>query len=457
MADVPVSFPGYSEVEVWRQGSVTCSYRAVQQSIGRRVFIKALNTNVLPSSPFAAALEREAHVLALLRHRSFPQIHDFVRTEEQMWIVLEGIEGWTLEEVLERTRSLAPEVAAAILLQISAALEHLHDHQVIHSDLQPHNVFLTPGGEICLFGFSSAHLPDEAEVPELLEGDDGVVAPFYKSPEQILGEKLSPSTDLYSAGVVLYEMLAGQRPFEAPEARTVSQKIRNEAAPALQEIATGTPGALQRIAQRCMEKLAADRFYSARELRNALDAYLVAHTTVSPRALTREGLLAAGLAGGAVPEHRATVPPMAPAVFRRSGLGTTFGVYGACLLLAIAGGAAIQIWFPTPVRRAAHEQTLELVPPSAAHVRVVAEPWAHVIIDGQRIDTTPFARPIPLRPGTHYVQLEHPNAPTVQRTLHLGAGETALLDVKMDVPAAAAPSANPGSSKPRLDAGPPSP
>ena len=109
--------------------------------------------------------------------------------------------------------------------------------------------------------------------------------------------------------------------------------------------------------------------------------------------------------------------------------------------------------------RASHP--LYLVPASAAYLRVVAEPWAHVVVDGQRVDTTPFARPIPLPAGTHYVRLEHPNAPTERRTITLAPGETVLLDVKMNVvipssssSAAAVPEGPPDGG---VDAGPPSP
>ena len=120
-------------------------------------------------------------------------------------------------------------------------------------------------------------------------------------------------------------------------------------------------------------------------------------------------------------------------------------------VLSVAGGAAIQLAF-----RASREGgerprqgRLELAPEQAGYLRVVADPWAHVIVDGQKLETTPFAKPIPLSAGTHYVRLEHPRAPEERRTIHLIAGETIVLDVnmKVDRPARAnKPGASPSSS-----------
>ena len=105
-----------------------------------------------------------------------------------------------------------------------------------------------------------------------------------------------------------------------------------------------------------------------------------------------------------------------------------------CFGLVVAGGGAIQYfaWRGEGVRQArGGVGKLELVPRRVGFLRVVADPWAHVFVDGQRVDTTPFARPVPLEAGVHYVKLEHPQAPTERRTVQIALGETLLLDVKM--------------------------
>lgn len=434
MAESEALFPGYEDVRLMRRGPITSSYRAVQVSIRRAVVIKALNQSVLPTSPFAQALEREAQVLARLHHPSFQQVHDFVRTEQRMWLVLENVEGWTLGEVLSRLVTLPQDVASAVTIQLALALDHLHERDIVLADLTPEHVMLTPSGEVRIVGFAMASLPGFAELPELLEGEQGVALPFYRSPEHVLGERLSPISDIYSAGVILYEMLSGRRPFQAPEARTVSQMIRNDAPPTLQELGVAVPSGLDRIARRAMEKLPADRFSSAREFAVALRENLP--SSASHQRLTREALLSSGFLDGTDVEPRVTIAPPPP---RRSWLKETLGVYVACFAAILIGGGALQIFLRKPAAVAAAAQRLELAPETPAFLRVVAFPWAHVVVDGQRVDTTPFARAIPLTPGTHYVQLEHPEAPSVKRTLQLSAGENVLLDITMDVPPAPAP------------------
>jgi hypothetical protein len=117
-------------------------------------------------------------------------------------------------------------------------------------------------------------------------------------------------------------------------------------------------------------------------------------------------------------------------------VGTALRGYLVALALIIAGGAAIE---RTSVARRADSARgssgrLDLVPAGAGYLRVVVDPWANVIVDGVAVDTTPFSHSIPLSPGVHYVRLEHPKAPVERRTVTLGAGETVLLDVKMDLP-----------------------
>jgi serine/threonine-protein kinase len=142
-----------------------------------------------------------------------------------------------------------------------------------------------------------------------------------------------------------------------------------------------------------------------------------------------------------------TAPP--PSLLRESLGLVLFGV------LATAGGAVLYglEWQRSGSTRPATTQ-VELARAKAGYLRVVAEPWAHVVVDGARVETTPFARAIPLAAGTHYVRLEHPNAPTERRTVHLVSGETVLLDVKMQVQVPREPLA---AADAAADAPPPSP
>src|SRR5689334_5199284 len=203
-----VTFDGCEIQRKLSSGPVCDLYRAVQEPLGRTVLIKALGRNILPSSPFASTLEREARLLSELDHPGIVKVHDFVKREGRMWLVLEHVDGVTLEELLTKAKRLAEPSALAIALRITEALAHAHEHSVVHRDLIPKNVMVSKRGEIKLMNFALAVDERMPTAPELLDGSTGYLGPVYMSPEQILGEPADPRSDLFSLGVMLYELLS---------------------------------------------------------------------------------------------------------------------------------------------------------------------------------------------------------------------------------------------------------
>ena len=432
MTSLP-EFEGCQVVEKIRSGPVAELYLATQQPLGRKVLIKALLPSILPSSPFAATLEREARLLSTLDHPNILHLHDFIRKNERMWLVLEHVDGWALDELLQQTGALAPAAAAAIALSIARALDHAHALGVVHRDVQPKNVLVARRGQVKLTSFSVAVDERLPTAPELLDGSTTYSGPMYMSPEQILGEPPDPRSDLFSLGIVLYEMLSGVRPFEAPDERSATQRIRHDPPPPLSRTAPQVPAMLERIVQRCLEKMPSDRFQSAAELALALEACIGELGAGSVSSAITAALERAGLTPEARKSLGEIAPPLAGARRRPSLFPALRGLL-ACFFLIVVGGGVIQYlaWRgeDAPATRRDFGK-LELVPRRPGALRVVADPWAHVSVDGQRVDTTPFARPIPLQAGVHYVKLEHPQAPTERRTVRIAPGETVLLDVKM--------------------------
>lgn len=434
----PVRFDGCEVVEQIRAGAVSELYRAVQRPLGRSVLIKSIGTNILPSSPFAASLEREARVLAELDHSNIVELYDFVRREDRMWMVLEQVDGWSLDEIVKQAKKLPEAAAVAIVLEVARALAHAHEKGIFHRDVQPRNVLVSRRGEIKLTNFSVASDARLETAPELLDGGVSYTGPSYMSPEQILGEPPDPRSDLFSLGAVLYELLSGERPFKAPDERNESLRIRSEPPPPLGRRAISLSAVTERIVMRCLEKLPSDRYQQARELCVALENACAEIGAMDTQSAVLDML---GAAGFVVPEAKKRELPYAGALSPRSSRMSlrqaSVGIFLALVLLVV-GGALIQIVARRGEARAgaqAGRQRLELVPQPVAHLRVVAEPWAHVVVDGQHVDTTPFARSIPLSAGTHYVRFEHPNAPTERRTVQLAPGETVLLNVTLKVSA----------------------
>ena len=434
-------FEGCEVVKKLSTGPITDLYHVVQEPLGRPAFIKALGSSILPSSPFAASLEREARLLAELNHPNILKVYDFVRRGERMWLVLEYVDGVSLDDVMKKVKRLPEAFACAVGLELCLALAHAHAHGVVHRDLQPKNVLLTKDGILKLSNFSVAFDERLPTAPELLEGGTGYGGPYYMSPEQILGERTDGRSDLFSLGVLLYEMLSGERPFDGPDDRSTSLRIRRDPVPPLSKKVPGVNPALERMTQRCLEKMASDRFDSSVEACAALES-AARELGAEPNAvLIRDTLIRARLVEGSPQKAaRARAP--------RSGEGrvgvAVAGLFVA-LLLIIAGGFLIQLTSGKAVGTAVAAQAgrrLELLPTGRAFLRVVAHPWAHVIVDGQEVEITPFARPIPLSAGSHYVRLEHPHAAVERRTVELTPGETLLLDVTLKV---IAPKATPSA------------
>ncbi len=441
------AFDGCRVIRLLRSDPIADLYDALQEPLGRPVLVKALSPSILPSSPFAASLEREARVLASLDHPNVLRLLDFVRRGDRMWLVLEHVDGWELGEVFAELRAaaqpsrnhagtasdvpsaLGATAGTAIALEVARALAHAHDQGIIHRDIAPHSVLVDRSGNVKVTGFSVRQDESPSSLPEAVD-TTRLQNSGYLSPEQILGEPADPRGDFFSLGVLLYEMVTGKQPFGAAGDPRTTQRVRHDAPALLSRLDPSVPGSLERLVARCLEKMPGDRFQSAGELCAGLEAVLAELGNPEPPAAARAALRDAGLLPGDVRQTRAALPRARRE--RKPGLG--LGPLYAVLALMAVGGAVIQLVSASsdePGQQSS--EPLELVPDEAASLRVVATPWAHVFVDGQKVATTPFATPIPLRPGLHYVRLDHPNAPSEERTLRLAPGEAILLDVAMKV------------------------
>ncbi len=466
-----IRFGGYRVLETIGSGALATLYKAEQESVGRTVAIKVLKSSIALSSSFAQQLDREARVLGDLSHPNVVLLVDYCASPREgggggSFLVLEYIDGPSLAELLSRRRMLRPEAAAAIALLVAEGLSHAHERGVVHRDVKPANVLLSRRGDVKIIDFGIAQrerLPSMNEpLPAPRRGErahEAFGTPAYMSPEQILGDVVDARSDLFSLGVVLYRMLSGTRPFEseskAGERKIGSERLRRDSPVPLRERAPDMPRPLERIVMKLLQKSPADRHDSARELADELAAFLRQFSGASPQKLVLQTLAEAGyvredaIRRGAAGMGRRT----SFAVARTSVAVLGFLVIGAAFVLL----ALISEVLSPGARdvRAAGARPLELVPRTPGALKVLATPWAEVAVDGQVIDTTPFARAIPLAPGPHYVRLTHPDARPEHREITIRAGEIITLDVTLDLvetrdasaplPSASA-SARPGTS-----------
>ena len=246
----------------------------------RQVAIKILPRRLADDREALARFEREAQVVASLSHPNILAIHDFGAEGGVTYAVMELLEGENLRRRM-RSVSLSPRKVIEISTQIARGLAAAHARGVIHRDLKPENIFLTHDGQIKILDFGLAKktpIDTQSEVGTQMATvgltEVGTIAGTvaYMSPEQLRGAQVDHRSDLFSFGTVLYELLAGTRPFSGDSTPEVMGAILRDAPPALSESGVFVSPALQRILHRCLEKLPDDRFQSATDLAFALEA-----------------------------------------------------------------------------------------------------------------------------------------------------------------------------------------
>lgn len=431
MTDFP-HIDGFQFVEELGAGSVSSMFRAVETSIGRTVAIKILLPTASPSSPLAAELEHEARILAGLCHPNVRALFRFERSADRMYAVLEFVDGLSLSALLEKKGRILPDSVAAIGAAAARGLAYVHGRGLVHGDVKPSSILLGRRGEVKLVAFGLAqHDPEDAPTPKAPNSrrrDPSTFrTPAYMSPEQILGETVDARSDIFSLGVVLYQAICGSRPFDRSDDRPFAQRIRRDPPIPLHRRAPEVPHGLEQVIMRAIEKLPANRMQSATELADQLERLLAPRSSLVGDALVVRALADAGLATESMPIDGAAAGPDERVPVRRAAAGLV--LLG---IVSVVGGGLLQA-------RARHDNPangdlpLALLPADPGFLRVLATPWAEVWVDGERLDVTPFARRIPLQPGTHYVTLIHPNAPVEKRTITIAGGEIRTLDVVMAI------------------------
>ncbi len=256
------------------QGGMGIVYRAERVGLGKQVALKFLHQSVAESKAAVARFEREAKAISRLHHMHCISILDFGVWRRQPYIVMEFVQGRQLTEL--DMAALTPNRAVAMMRQILLGLAHAHSRGVIHRDLKLSNVMLVEmtGTEdlVKILDFGLARVSGVNDEHSLT---DGMIAgtPSYMSPEQALGKKTDHRTDIYSAGVMLYVLATGKRPFVADSATLLLQMQVKEPPPAPRKLAPQKriSEALERVILRALEKKPADRFQTVTEFVTALD------------------------------------------------------------------------------------------------------------------------------------------------------------------------------------------
>ncbi|HEY3220952.1 MAG TPA: serine/threonine-protein kinase [Gemmatimonadales bacterium] len=329
------------------QGGFAAVFRARDNALNRDVAVKVLDVELAPSPNVAERFLREAQTVARLEHPHIVPIYKVGRQDEIFYIIMRCIDGPSLGDLLERHQKLSISDAARIARQVADALAYAHSHDIVHRDVKPDNVLLDKSGHVLVtdFGIAKAAQAAQAAPRTSQLTSEGMIigTPQYMSPEQASGDNLDGRSDIYSLGIVLYQMLAGTPPFDGPSSASIlAQQLTQPPAPIRRE-RPDVPEEMAVVLDRMLDKNRAKRFQTAGEVSRALVGALPTAARDRVRVPLRRRLTT---------------------MFYKSLLGLS--VAGCLLFIAFVAGAAVVAYsvFSKPPRVAARAP----IPDSLARV-----------------------------------------------------------------------------------------
>lgn len=239
---------------------------------GTVVAVKVLRQELMHDPDLVRRFKNESKAISLLNHPNIVKVYDVSVSENLQYIVMEYVDGMTLREYLnERGGKLTSRETVHFISQILKALDHAHHNGVVHRDIKPQNIMLLDNGQLRMMDFGIARI---SRAENQLTGGKAMGSVHYISPEQAKGDETDFTSDIYSVGVMMYEMLSGHLPFDADDVVEVAIKQISDKPQSLQELAPNVPHGLVEITERAMAKRPDNRYASAAEMLNALNAYV---------------------------------------------------------------------------------------------------------------------------------------------------------------------------------------
>lgn len=422
-----------SERTLLARGSVSACFRARETALGRVVLIKTLQGGFASDGDLRARFAREARAVARLDHPNIVRLLEFGEDSEVgLYMMLEWVDGETLSERLKRG-PLTSEELQMLAGDLLSGLGALHRAGIVHRDIKPDNILLRKDGVYKLTDFSLAALCDE---PRLTHHDGIVGTPAYMSPEQAAGKIADARSDLYAAGVVLYEAATGSNPFAAGDVIETLRRIR-QIQPDLEGHPELSPEMVQ-LLRACLEKNPGKRPQQISDVQKLLPSR--SRYVPTPK---RHGFVSSVAAGLSVLAVMALViaiarhhelmrtPPTPVQTTEQSGGSATDSARVADSLAKATTSTKVDKFADTvshavqpPIT--SRENPRERTDNVAAHadsadVTLQVEPWAHVLCDGARIGTSPFRRAVRLPVGRHVLTFENAALPRVDLPVTISA------------------------------------
>jgi serine/threonine protein kinase len=458
--------------EIARSGIATV-WEGYDSGLDRKVLVKSIHPQYAQESDLRTRFEREARAIARLSHPNVVQIFDLRMAGEELSLILEFIEGTSLGKLLKERGALPLEIALTITCEILSGLDHAHAAGIVHRDLKPDNVLVSKRGEVKLTDFGLAMLRD---LPSVTQEGMVIGTPSYMAPEQAEGASVTPATDLFAAGVMLFEMLTGQKLNEGSTVAATFQNVLRYQPPRLEDWGDSLPPELLPVLRRMLERTPQKRYESAAEnltslltvrpglpLPHALIADFlsgdvirrpVAKSVARTRAWTHPfrivPIVIFLLAGAGLvyyltrvfsPPQIVQVPVVTPPSEHKDSVSSTIGSQPVDTTLTVVDTALVAppSKAPTiPTRKpdtTLHQKQPAENPPAVAKpgfLTIASRPWAQIFIKGNLAASTPMSKPLELAPGSYELVLLNPEIgqPIVQ-TVILEDGKTTALDLNL--------------------------
>jgi tRNA A-37 threonylcarbamoyl transferase component Bud32 len=300
----------YEVVGTLGKGAMGVVYEGLDPKLHRKVAIKTILKSVLDpetAKNYSMRFTREAQAVARLNHPNIVQVHDFGEEGDIAYIVMEFIKGKELKEHFDANKSFSIDEAVRIMCELCEALHFAHEAGVIHRDIKPANVMIDSEGRVKLADFGVARISADADRTQAERTQAGTMigTPAYMSPEQISGGPVDRRSDIFSAGIILYQFLTGEKAFTGSGAWTIARKIIQETPPLPSSINSSISPDFDRVANRALAKKTAHRYQTARELGSDL------RRALEGKAVADQGEPAAAVAPPASPAVAAGAAPAA--------------------------------------------------------------------------------------------------------------------------------------------------
>ena len=251
------------------EGGMGVVFKAIDNVLGREVALKMLHSAMTRQPQVLERFKKEAQVLARLLHPNIAVIYNFIEQDGQYYMVMEYVEGKNLDALARSYAALPPAMTAAMFIQALEGLQHAHKKNIFHRDIKPSNLILTPEGTVKLMDFGIAKIAGEQRLTQV----NRVIGTVeFMAPELIEGKDPSVASDIYAAGITMYELLSGRLPFENHSDFTLMQDILKKKPVPLTTINPSVPAALSKAVMKALEKKPENRFADAKSFQQALMA-----------------------------------------------------------------------------------------------------------------------------------------------------------------------------------------